>query len=213
MMNNNNQVDLREYFSSLRELIFSSDNISFFLQQTSLIPEFSLNNPIDITGQSCLHIAVQVGNEAFVEYLCSEVDVNVADCLGRTPLHLAVTKDNLTIIKMLIASKADVNYRSISGETPLIKAIKFNKVENIHILLRYGADSKLPVNEYDAKDYALRESNKNIIDFIDYYRGIKDKLVMVVHSYIQSKKEVNSTTSLSKLTPKTIQKLTGMIIP
>ena len=47
---------------------------------------------------------------------------------------------------MLIASKADVNYKSISGETPLIKAIKFNRQDNVEILLRYGANSSLIVN-------------------------------------------------------------------
>lgn len=74
------------------------------------------------------------------------MNVNVKDCLGRTPLHLAATKDNPTILKMLIASNSDVNSQSISGEIPLIKAIKFNKFDNVKLLLRFGSNSELRVN-------------------------------------------------------------------
>ena len=92
-----------------------------------------------------LHIAVQASNEFIVEYLCTKMDVNIKDCLGRTPLHLAVTKDNLNIVKLLIAAGSDVNSQSISGEIPLTKAIKFNKIENARLLLRFGSDTFLVV--------------------------------------------------------------------
>ena len=137
---------INDYYTTLRELIFTCDNVDLISQFINTIPNFSLEYPIDSTGISCLHLAVQIGNISLVEYLCSEVDVNICDCLGRTPLHIAAAKENTTILKMLIASKADVNYKSISGETPLIKAIKFNRQDNVEILLRYGANSSLIVN-------------------------------------------------------------------
>lgn len=89
---------------------------------------------------------MQIGNEQIVEFLCREADVNVKDCFGRTPLHIAASKDSLLIIKLLIASKADINSASISGEIPLIKAIKFNQIENVKLLLRFGSDSYIKVD-------------------------------------------------------------------
>lgn len=165
---------------------------------------------------------MQIGNEKLVEYLCSEMNVNVKDCLGRTPLHLAATKDNPTILKMLIASNSDVNSQSISGEIPLIKAIKFNQYENVKLLLRFGSNSELRVNVsslnyiknlYNAEDYALREDRSEIATLVRCYQSIKCKLVLVLHGYVQGKKNSSKSSILTQLSPKVIQKLTGYIIP
>ncbi len=49
----------------------------------------------------------------------SKASPNLCDENGRTPLHLAVEKENLEIVRLLVGAGADVNARSRDGFTPL----------------------------------------------------------------------------------------------
>jgi ankyrin repeat protein len=67
--------------------------------------------------------------------------VNVPDVRGMTPLMLAVATDrqNIDVIRMLIARGADVNARSLAGETALDWAVKIGAKPAIDVLRRAGA--------------------------------------------------------------------------
>lgn len=72
--------------------------------------------------------------------LCKGVEVNfkAANRSNNTPLHVAITKGNEEIIKMLLDKKACTTARNDNGETPMYKAVKSRK-RNIENLLRsYG---------------------------------------------------------------------------
>lgn len=60
--------------------------------------------------------------------------------LGSTPLHLAATNSDITVLKALLAAGADVNARDMDGNTPLHMAAYTNRFENSKLLLEAGAD-------------------------------------------------------------------------
>ncbi len=54
------------------------------------------------------------------------------------PLHVAIQKGEIDLVKKMVAYGADVNEFS-SGMTPLMVAARYNKVEIIKFLLAHGA--------------------------------------------------------------------------
>jgi len=67
-------------------------------------------------------------------------DVNAADTLFNTPLHLAALVDNQEVVKLLIERGADVNARNNRGWTPLHIAAYWNHPELAELLIEKGAD-------------------------------------------------------------------------
>jgi ankyrin repeat protein len=67
-------------------------------------------------------------------------DVNSADFLGRTPLHLAAQFGNTAVAKLLIENGADVNEVEQDGLTPLHYACKKGDPELLHLLIDRGAN-------------------------------------------------------------------------
>jgi ankyrin repeat protein len=89
-----------------------------------------------------LHMVALSGSPEFVKALLDAgASVNVSEARGLTPLMLAVATDrqNLDIIRMLIAQGADLNARNKDGETALDLARKFHSKPVIEILRRAGA--------------------------------------------------------------------------
>lgn len=67
--------------------------------------------------------------------------VNTKDGLGRSPLHIALLRENLEIAEDLIRSRADVNARDQDGATPLRLSVDRRLgQEIITLLLEKGAD-------------------------------------------------------------------------
>jgi ankyrin repeat protein len=71
-------------------------------------------------------------------------DVNAADDQGLTPLHFAVQRDSVEVVRLLLDAGAEVNATDANGETPLYKAVRASitpaKVDIIKILREQGAD-------------------------------------------------------------------------
>ena len=68
------------------------------------------------------------------------IDVNLKDIVGRTPLHIAAEKGNIDVAMFLIENGANVNVADANGNTPLVFII--NKTGNLKIterLLEKGA--------------------------------------------------------------------------
>lgn len=71
-------------------------------------------------GSSPLHLAVHEGNAAMAELLCDrDADVNLADNLGRTVLHIAASRGDLALAIDLLAIRADPARRSREGAAPI----------------------------------------------------------------------------------------------
>ena len=75
--------------------------------------------------------------------------MNVRNYLGDTPLHLAstnelfeeISKNHLSVVKLLVSNGADVNVKNSSDRTPALKAIIFNAgFEVIAYLINNGTD-------------------------------------------------------------------------
>lgn len=59
---------------------------------------------------------------------------------GATPLHLAVAKGHLEIVRFLLSKGASVDAKNKRGETPFLLAIVSGRKEIAHILIKEGID-------------------------------------------------------------------------
>ncbi len=91
--------------------------------------------------------AVKRGDAAAVRSLARRATVNVASADGTTPLHVAARSDQVTILKLLIASGAQVNATDRYGITPLALAAMNGSAPAIAALLDAGADGKARVGD------------------------------------------------------------------
>ncbi|XP_051966123.1 ankyrin repeat domain-containing protein 13B-like isoform X3 [Xyrauchen texanus] len=69
--------------------------------------------------------------------LCEQVDLEVLDPRGRTPLHLAVTLGHLDCARLLLQHGADVSKENRNGWTVLQEAISTRDPELVRLVLRY----------------------------------------------------------------------------
>jgi ankyrin repeat protein len=79
-------------------------------------------------------------HELIATLLDAGAKINVADLRGMTPLMLAVANDrqNLDVIRLLVARGAEVNAKSVAGETALDWAVKIGAKPAIEALRRAG---------------------------------------------------------------------------
>ncbi|CAK1583850.1 unnamed protein product [Parnassius mnemosyne] len=66
-------------------------------------------------------------------------DVNAQNCEGKTALHDAIIKGNITIIEFLLKNGASVHLKTRCGESPLLTAVKQDDAAVIKLLLQCGA--------------------------------------------------------------------------
>lgn len=94
-------------------------------------------------GQTPLHIAVILNDEAIARYLIDQGSSTKAkDISGSTPLHEAVRYGRLKIARDLLDAGADVNARDSMGKTPLLIITPATNREQIYeLLLSRGADA------------------------------------------------------------------------
>ncbi|CAF1411512.1 unnamed protein product [Adineta steineri] len=122
-----------------------------------------------------LHKASWEGNIDKVIKLARSGQVNIKDPQERTPLHLAVVRGHLDIVKYLIAHRAKLDAVDNDQRTPLIKAVLSGN-QNPHLnyqicqaLLNGGADDY--INEVDkhgrnALHYAIDFGNENLVNLL-----------------------------------------------
>ena len=72
----------------------------------------------------------------------ADPDISKIDNAGWTPMHRAIEKDNIEIIKLLIfkSGNANLNFADRQGKTPLTFAIAKGNLDIIELLLKSGAD-------------------------------------------------------------------------
>ena len=87
-----------------------------------------------------------------------------------TPLVLAITKGDITVVKKFIEYGVDVNEMT-NGKTPLMYAARYNELEIVKLLLEKGAKTNIKdSNHFTALDYA-RISNAN--EVFEYLKNLK----------------------------------------
>src|SRR4030095_7009564 len=89
---------------------------------------------------------------ATAEVLIGEgANVNAVNRTGESPLSLACSNGNATMVQALLDARADANTPSLSGETPLIRCVRSGRVDAVKILLAHDA-------QVNAKDKNRRQT-------------------------------------------------------
>lgn len=114
-----------------------------------------------LRGKTLLHRAAEIGSPPMVKLLLQKgANIVARDDAGRTPLHLASTKE---VAQLLIA---DINARDRYKKTPLHAAAYRGNKEVVQLLLEHGAD-------VNARDYANRTplyyAKKDAIELLKKY--------------------------------------------
>jgi len=85
------------------------------------------------------------GDERAMGYFLGEVDVNITDSQGRTPLHYAAENKDARLAAFLVSLGANTNAKDNTGQTPLGISVEKNDTEIARILVNAKADIHLPV--------------------------------------------------------------------
>lgn len=96
-------------------------------------------NYIDFRQFKPIHYACECGNLQVLNLLLThKADINAQNAFGDTPLHLAVKKNFLKIIKILLEDeRIDVDMKNNEGYTPLdIAKVSFTLKIEIVIVIR-----------------------------------------------------------------------------
>jgi ankyrin repeat protein len=130
-------------------------------------------------GWTFLHHTVK---QRFVEetriLLQRNMNPNVEDREGDTPLHLAVTDDDESseILVLLLDNLANINSQNKKKETPLQWAVMIENIPAVKILLERKASMNLITsNGHTALDYAIIRENQELISLIEEKGGVREK--------------------------------------
>jgi ankyrin repeat protein len=75
------------------------------------------------------------------ELLAAGVDPDGYDNAGNAPLHIAVMRDDLQLIEILLDAGAEIDRpRTGAGDTPLLEAVQHHRNDAALLLLERGAD-------------------------------------------------------------------------
>ena len=122
------------------------------------------------------HIAVRTNQLEILAALiaCDGIDINLPNFDLVAPLTMAVLKNNLRAVNLLLAHpNIRVDIRNALDEvTPLILAAEIGSLPIVKTLLEHGADKNhTRINGCAAAQEALNSGHRNIADFISTYQS------------------------------------------
>ena len=123
-------------------------------------------------GESVLALSLRhhCDEDLIMLLIDSGADIYDFDEEGVSIFDMAITYDNIEIVKYLISKNIDVNLtRRRSGFTPLMAAACYGRLEIAKLLISEGADK----NATDSKgisviDFARKMNKKSILVLLDY---------------------------------------------
>jgi len=149
--------DSYEFLEAVRKA--DGNKVNTFLQDKSLR---LINSKDRNTGEGALHIVVKRSDPTYLTVLINQPDVNVniQDREGNTPLLVAAERGWDAGVTALLAKKANVNLGNSGGITPLIRAVQVHDIEIVRALLDAGADPDKADfgGGLSARDYARQEA-------------------------------------------------------
>lgn len=98
----------------------------------------------------------------------NQVNINLVDNMGRTPLCIAVIYNKINIVELLLNNGADVNLPVGAKVTPLSIAVKNNNIDMIKLLLNKGAYIDLrneqKIEKQTPLEIAIEINNQDIVN-------------------------------------------------
>lgn len=91
--------------------------------------------------RTALFFAAYLGKDEAADLLLGypSIDIEVKDCLGQTPLHLASLIGHVNLIERLLRHGANVEAHDRFGDLPITNAVDEGHLECVKLLLNYGA--------------------------------------------------------------------------
>jgi ankyrin repeat protein len=115
-----------------------------------------LNNGADVNcaggdGATPLYQAICLNKINFVRILLADynVDVNIADIFGSTPLHIAARREDQKLMQAIIDKKAILDNANDNGVTPFIESVKNSHFDIAKFFLDSGADVNAVIRQDD----------------------------------------------------------------
>ncbi|MCR4556007.1 MAG: ankyrin repeat domain-containing protein [Alphaproteobacteria bacterium] len=104
------------------------------------IDEGLINDAVDESGNTLLHVAVTNNNIEIIEFLLkNNADLNIKNEVGNTALHNAVMQENLSIVSLLLEHKAKPNLGNQGGTSPLMLAANIGNLNILKTLIEHGS--------------------------------------------------------------------------
>jgi hypothetical protein len=124
------------------QLIAPLMNLSKVTRNCIHLQPIMMNVKLGESGETQLHHCAINGLTTSVKRLLSirNINVNVKDVNGWTPLHYAAENGHVEIARLLLQNGADVNAKGYDGWTPLHFAAIFGHVDILHLLVENGAN-------------------------------------------------------------------------
>lgn len=125
--------------------------------------------PLGTAAATPLHVAASGGHLEVAQTLlelCTNINLEEAECNGMSPLFLAVKSRNSSLVELLLNSGADVNTDQ-NGKHVLVEAARANEPEILRLLLEKGANTQDSVGERALLASITSEKDANIKVLLD----------------------------------------------
>jgi hypothetical protein len=131
------------------QLVAPLMNLSKVTRNCIHLQPIMMNVKLGERGLTQLHHCARNGFTTSVKRLLSirNINVNVKDVDGRTPLHDAVLNGHIEIARLLLQNGAEVNAKGRWDTTPLHFAAMDGHVDILHLLVENGADLEAQSND------------------------------------------------------------------
>eukprot|EP00792_Barthelona_sp_PAP020_P004459 TRINITY_DN2142_c0_g1_i1.p1 TRINITY_DN2142_c0_g1~~TRINITY_DN2142_c0_g1_i1.p1 ORF type:complete len:334 (+),score=89.88 TRINITY_DN2142_c0_g1_i1:36-1037(+) len=158
--------------NNLNDFEFSPTSNRKFLFSRDVYPDLMLKNIIDALfiknneeeENFILYNSIVKGYEHIVEYLLKIKGLNPNKGPNVSPLTFAVSKNYLSMVKLLLTFGADIEYDNGNGITPLAVALQCNQEESAFLLIDSGADIfKTNKDNCTMLHYASFSNNVNLV--------------------------------------------------
>lgn len=123
----------------------------------------------DIQGMTVLYFAISINasTEVVQELIEAGANSNTHGPDGRSPLHIASRRGDISLVRLLLRYGSDANVKSSLGLTPIFEAVESRNSQVVNELLSYGAD--MTVRSKDGKTVlhkAATQDNTEVLNTI-----------------------------------------------
>ncbi|WP_447933209.1 ankyrin repeat domain-containing protein [Wolbachia endosymbiont of Dactylopius coccus] len=130
--------------------------------------EMLLHDEIEkIYNADSMIISYKSSDPSKVKQISDNVNINVQDEFGKTPIFYAIQRGNRAEVELLLNRKAEIEIQDKLGRTPILYAAQEGKWSIVELLIDRGAniDNETTYQETPLH-FAVQEGNLDIIEFL-----------------------------------------------